>query len=120
MNENKEIRDILKEILKWTKVTSIPSVKKLLLEILPSPEEKIAYQSSDGKTRKEVAKLANVSSFTISNWWKKWTKAGIAEAVSVRGGGRRAIRSFSLEDFGIRVPELQKEGSKEEKEHEGN
>lgn len=119
MNENKEIRDILREILKWTKVTSIPNVKKLLLEILPSPEEKIAYQSSDGKTRKEVAKLANVSGFAISSWWKKWTKTGIADTVSVRGGGRRAIRSFSLEDFGIKIPELQKEKrSEEEKEHE--
>lgn len=106
--------ELLEELVKWTKVTSIPSVKKLLLEILPSPKEKIAYQSSDGKTRKEVAKLADVSGFAISSWWKKWIRAGIAEAVSARGGGRRAIRSFSLDDFGITVPELKKDDKPED------
>jgi len=95
---------LLEELVKWTKVTSIPHVKKLLLEILASPKDKIAYQSSDGKTRKEVAKQANVSVFTISKFWEKWTKAGIAKAISVRGGGQRGIRIFSLEDFGIEVP----------------
>jgi hypothetical protein len=96
--------ELLEELVKWTRVTSIPYVKKLLLEILASPEEKIAYQSSDGKkSSKEVANLANVSYATVTLWWKRWTKAGIAEAVSVRGG-KRARRLFLLDDFGIEVP----------------
>jgi len=112
VNNDREIKDVLREILKWTKVTSIPSVKNLLLDQLPSPEEKIAYHSSDGKTRKEVAKQAKVGDATISRWWKKWTRAGIAEAVPVRGG-ERAVRSFSLDDFGIEIPVREEATEKE-------
>jgi len=103
MSKEDEMIELLEELVKWTKVTSIPHVKKLLLEILETPEEKIAYQFSDGKTSREVAKEANVSVGTISNWWKKWSKAGIAEAISVKGGGKRARRLFSLDDFGVEL-----------------
>jgi FixJ family two-component response regulator len=104
MRLSKEDRmiELLEELVKWTRVTSIPNVKKLLLEILTSPEEKIAYQLSDGKSSKEVAKQADVSYVTITFWWKKWIKAGIAEPVRARGGSR-ARRIFSLDDFGIGV-----------------
>jgi len=102
MSKDDRMIELLEELVKWTKVTSIPSVKKLLLEILTSPEEKIAYQASDGKSSKEVAKQANVSYVTITFWWKKWIKAGIAESVSVQRG-ERAMRIFSLDDFGIEV-----------------
>lgn len=97
------IIEILKEILKWIKVTSVPQVKKLLLELLTSDEEKIAYQYSDGRTSQEVSQLVNVSYITITRWWKNWIKAGIAEPMSVKGG-ERARRLFSLEDFGIEIP----------------
>ena len=40
--------ELLEELVKWTKVTSIPQVKRLLTEKLVKPEEKIAYQISDG------------------------------------------------------------------------
>jgi transposase-like protein len=96
--------EILKGILKWIKVTSIPSVKKLLEDMLPSDEEKIAYHYSDGRGSQEVSKFAGVSFGTITRWWKTWMRAGIAEPVGARGG-ERARRIFSLEDFGIEVPE---------------
>jgi hypothetical protein len=98
------IIDVLQEILKWTKVTSIPQVKKLLLDILPSNNEKIAYHLSDGgRGSQEVAKSAKVSYVTVTKWWKIWARAGIAEMLNVKGG-ERAKRIFSLEDFGIPVP----------------
>ena len=57
---------------------------------------------------------------TVSIWWNKWIKAGIAEPISVKGGGIRAKRVFSLDDFGIEVPtvrvaasETRKNGAKE-------
>lgn len=104
MSKEDSIIKLLEEMVKWTKVTSIPHVKKLLLEILSSPEEKVAYQSSDGeRTSREVADMANVSQFRIAKWWKAWIKAGIAEAVSVQRG-ERAKRIFSLDDFGVEVP----------------
>jgi hypothetical protein len=106
--------ELLEELVKWTRVTSFPKVKELLIGILTSPEEKVAYQSSDGgKTSREVADIANVSQFTISKWWKAWIKAGIAESISVQRG-ERAKRIFSLDDFGIEVP-VTKEAPVEEK-----
>lgn len=100
------IIELLEEMLKWTKVTSIPHVKTLLSEILPSDKEKVAYHYSDGRGSQEVAKFAKVGFATITKWWKVWARAGIAELVSVKGG-ERAKRIFSLEDFGIVVPQLE-------------
>ena len=48
-NKQDRMIELLEELLKWTKVTSIPHVKKLLLEILPSDEEKKAYHYSNGQ-----------------------------------------------------------------------
>lgn len=108
--------ELLEELLKWTKVTSTPHLKKLLLDILPNDEEKIAYHHSDGRSSQEVAKLAGVSYVTITKWWKIWMRAGIAESLAVKGG-ERARRIFSLEDFGIEVP-IPKETKLEKKEVE--
>jgi hypothetical protein len=107
LNENRDrIVELLEELVKWTKVTSIPNVKKLLLEILPTPEEKLAYQLSDGsETVKQVANGANVAVGTVSGWWKKWIRNGISEPISVMGG-TRARRLFSLDDFSIEIPHV--------------
>ena len=108
--------ELLEEMLTWIKVTSIPQVKELLLDILPSDKEKIAYHFSDGERgSQEVAKLAGVSHGAVANWWKKWARAGVAEMLSVKGG-ERAKRIFSLEDFGIEVqqPRETKPEKKEE------
>lgn len=104
MSKEDQIVELLEELVRWTRVTSFPKVKDLLNGILTCPEEKVAYQSSDGeKTLREVAEMANVGTSTISRWWKAWIKAGIAESISVQRG-ERAKRIFSLDDFGIEVP----------------
>lgn len=100
--------ELLEELVKWTRVTSIPHVKKLLLEILTTPEERIAYQSSNGeRTGRQVADVANVTQPTVTRWWKTWIMAGIAEAISVRRG-ERARRLFSLDDFAIEIHVIQR------------
>jgi hypothetical protein len=104
-DKQNKIIEILIEMLKWIKVTSIPHVKKLLMELLSSDEEKVAYHYSDGRASQEVSQLAGVSYVTITKWWKNWIRAGIAEAISVKGG-ERARRIFSLEEFGIEVPQI--------------
>jgi len=104
-SEKNRTIELLEELVKWTKVTSIPHVKKLLEEILPSPEEKVAYESSDGKPSQEVAKLCNKSYSTVTVWWKNWIRVGIAESIASKGG-QRAKRVFSLYDFGIEIPQL--------------
>jgi len=106
MSSEDRMIELLEELVRWTRVTSIPQVKKLLEEILQSPEEKIAYESSvASRTQSEIAKLANVSQAAISNYGKKWIKNGIAKAISTKGG-QRAVKLFSLEDFGIEVPKI--------------
>lgn len=105
MSKDDETVNLLKELVKWTKVTNIPKVKKILLETLPSPEEKVAYELSDGRSSDKIAKKVGVSSMTITRWWKKWINIGIAESISARGG-QRAEKTFSLEDFDIEIPKV--------------
>jgi hypothetical protein len=110
MREEDRIIELLEELVKWTRVTSIPDVKRLLLEILANKEERVAYQLSDGRGSKEVARHISKSFSTVTTWWRRWIKAGIAEPVSAKGG-QRAKRIFSLDDFGIEV-EVTKEMTK--------
>ena len=123
MSEDRVI-ELLEELVKWTKVTSIPKVKALLEELVKSPEEKIAYSLSNGKrTTREIAVSANAGKDAISKWWRKWTRAGIAEPISAPGGGNRARSVFSLEDFGIESPDihaLPKDKSNVEEENKTN
>jgi transposase len=94
--------ELLREILKWTKVTSIPEVKAVLLATLKTPEQRKAYQASNGRKLAEVAAMANAGVSTVGKWWDSWAKLGIAEMRPAQGGSR-AFRSFSLEDFEIEV-----------------
>jgi len=98
---------LLEELVKWTKFSSMPGVRKTLLDILKDDERKLVYQLSDGKGSVEIAKMSGVGASTIPEWWKTWNKAGITEAIPVKGG-ERAKRIFSLEDFGIDVPKMKK------------
>jgi len=117
MSKEDKMIELLEELVRWTRVTSIPNVKRLLLELLQTPEEKVAYEYSDGKGSQDIARIVGISYSTITLWWKKWLKAGIAEAISAKGG-QRAKRVFSLEDFGIEIPKLTSKG-KEAKPTEG-
>ena len=96
--------ELLEELVKWTRLSSKPGVKTLLLDILKDDERKMVYQLSDGRGSVEIAKLTGVGASTIPEWWKQWNKVGISEAMPVRGG-ERAKRLFSLDDFGIEVPQ---------------
>ena len=112
--------DALKEILAWTKVTSIPLVRKVLEETLKTDKEKLAYHLSTGSTSREIGALVDVDNTTISGWWDKWYGVGIAERAPAQRGDR-GIRLFDLADFGIKLakapaagkgaePEAQKTG----------
>ena len=103
--------ELVQELVKWIRVTSIPQVKKLLVEVLQKDEHKIAYHRSDGEqTREAIGGQVNVSGQAISNWWKKWERNGIVEILSVQGG-TRGRKLFNLKDFDIQVPKLSLEES---------
>jgi hypothetical protein len=118
MSEDKtskeRVIELLEELVKWTKATSIPKVRTILEELVQTPGEKIVYKFSNGKTAlKKLSEISGIDESNISRDWKRWARAGIAEQVPAQGGTRgRSI--FSLEDFGIDVPVLSRsqEGEK--------
>jgi hypothetical protein len=99
-----ETNKILRELLKWTKVTSIPTVKSLLESTLTTPEQKKAYEASNGMNVRDVADIAHVGKSTVGRWWADWVNLGLAELRPAKGGDR-AFRLFSLSEFGLDVSE---------------
>lgn len=94
---------ILKEILKWIKVTSYNDVKQVLNTILETDAKKLIYQLSDGKNgQAEIVKKAKASPNSVSKYWQEWEKVGLGESKTV-GKGIRFIRSFDLVDFGFEI-----------------
>ncbi len=104
MSEDSEQTRLLKEILKWIKISGIREVKSLLETQLSNDSKRLIYQLSDGtKGTQDIAKMVgNVSYSTVFNYWKGWEKVGLGESISVMGGSRFK-RSFDLEDFGIKI-----------------
>lgn len=111
--ENNEKTELLREILKWIKFEGMQRVKGLLADVLQKDIEKIVYQFSDGRSSGDVGKLAGVSHQTVVNYWKRWSTLGIVEAERARGGTRYR-RIFSLENFGIEVPQPKEEKGNEQ------
>jgi hypothetical protein len=111
MNETQQkderMIQLLEELVKWTKVTSLPKVKEMIEVLLKTPEQRIAYSISDGrKTTREVAKISGLGKNVVSKEWRKWTRSGIADAIPVPGGDR-ARSLFPLEDLGIEMPKVE-------------
>lgn len=109
-NESQDrVVELLEELVKWTRVTSIPDVKKLLVETLQKDTDRLAYHSSDEKrTSREVGAIVALGKTAITKRWKSWIRLGIAEPVSA-GRGVRAKSLFSLVDFGIDMSVLEEE-----------
>jgi hypothetical protein len=108
MSEDKASKDrmteLLEELVKWIKATSIPKVRDIVEELVRTPGERIVYKFSDGKTaRKELSEMSGIDEGDISRDWKKWARGGILEQIPSQGGSR-GKSLFSLEDFGIEVP----------------
>lgn len=103
-SSDQQIKNLLEEILKWTRFQGWQNVKQVLNETLKSEREKSVYQLSDGRSTNEIAKITNVSSMTVYNYWQKWSKIGLMEPYEKYKG--RYKRSFSLEDFGIDFPKI--------------
>ncbi len=108
----KDVHDTLKEMLKWTKFAGVKEVKPILETHLPNDSKKLIYYLSDGKKgTQDIAKtVGGLSHQSVSNYWKDWEKVGLGEYISAMGGSRFK-RSFDLEDFGIKVPEVTKQST---------
>ena len=105
MTEKDNQTEILKEILKWIKVTSYNEVKQILNTVLETDAKKLIYQLSDGNNgQTEIVNKAKASSKSISKYWQEWEKVGLGESKTV-GKGIRFTRSFDLRDFGFEINE---------------
>jgi DNA-binding CsgD family transcriptional regulator len=94
---------LLEEILKWVRLEGAQRAKDTLSGLLKTDTEKLVYESSDGRTSREIAQIVGTSHATVSNYWRKWARYGIVKETGTRGGGTRFQKVFSLSDFGIEV-----------------
>ncbi|MHA1828345.1 MAG: hypothetical protein ACTSX6_06825 [Candidatus Heimdallarchaeaceae archaeon] len=113
--QNKTV-ELLEELLKWTKASTRPTIKKIFLENLTTDSEKIIYELSDGESSPKIAKKAGIDPSTVRDYWKKWADAGIMEICP--NYKRRCCKIFTLSELGIEVPETSQEKQKEENKNE--
>lgn len=98
----------LDDIKTWIKISGVEKVQNILSKFLETPEQRIVYHLSDGKTTREINSVCGVSIGTISRYWKMWYSLGIMKSVSVKGGGERHMKIFDLEDYGVEIPQIKK------------
>lgn len=82
MSEDKEIKDLLKELLKWTKFEGMQKVKQVLEANLDSDVKKLIYEMSNGQSSPEIAQSVGIAEHTVRNYWKDWSIIGIVENTS--------------------------------------
>lgn len=109
-SQQKDLIDLLSEILKWTKFIGKQKLKTLLQDVLNEDLEKVIYELSDGQSLREMEKICkangySVSHATIGNYWDRWASLGIVEPSSRFKG--RYERVVSLNEVGIDFPTLE-------------
>ena len=105
MSEDEQVR-LLREILKWIRLSGWREAKTVLMGVLNEPQKLLAYHLSDGtRSTVEISRNADFATGTIANYWQTWQRQGLGESVPVKGGDRFK-RSFDLQELGIDVPSL--------------
>lgn len=117
MDSNEEIKNILKEILKWTKFQGMQKIKQVLETALNTDTKKLVYELSDGISSPKIAKIAGADSSTVRDYWRDWGILGIVEIHPEYK--RRYRRIFSLKEVGIEVPEVKEKTEAQEEKTEG-
>jgi len=116
MNEEKldQILNTLNDISKWTKLQGLEKFSQIVPTILKSDEEKIAFELSNGiRSASEISTQSGIAKSTITSYWRKWAKSGIAEESKKFTGRMKHL--VSLEEAGIDVPAIPKKKSGESK-----
>lgn len=106
----KELIRLLSEILKWTKFIGKGQLKALLLDNLSEDVEKVVYELSDGKSLREIERICEENSYSVSHatigkYWEKWAPVGIVEPSKKFKG--RFERIVSLKEVGIDFPTIE-------------
>jgi len=110
MVEQEILIEKLDELIFWTKLSVLPTIKKVIVDNLRSDVDKLVYELSDGKrSTREIANIISkkgkkISYVTIANMWKKWAILNIVMPTKRKGRYKKII---SLESLGIKVPKIE-------------
>ena len=106
--QNKEMIQLLRELVKWQRFTALSSLKEILIKTLDKKEKIIVYDLTDGKNKRDdIIKDTGCSAGAISGWWIDWYSKGLLE--KVEGRYRKIV---SLEEVGINVPKRENKDNK--------
>lgn len=105
-------QETLEEIRTWAKINGVEKVQSLLNKTLNTPEKRIVYHLSDGKTIREIIAICGGSTATVSTYWNTWNRLGLMKSINVKRG-ERFIKSFDLEHYGIEIPPIIKKEPKQ-------
>jgi len=115
-----KIIELLEEISKWVRFEGVQRATDTFAGLLKTDMERLVYESSDGRTSRDIAQVVGTSHVTVINYWKKWAKHGIVKKKASRGG-TRFVKVFSLTDFGIEIPRItMREGTVEKESGDQN
>lgn len=97
---NEELIGLLREVRALARFMVLQEARKAASALLDTDNKRRVYSASDGtKSVREIAQSTGVNKSSVSNYWREWQGAGIAELVPGTPGTRRAI--FSLDDLGV-------------------
>lgn len=106
----KALLEKLDELIFWTKLSAMSSIRKVIVDNLRSDIDKLVYQLSDGnRSTRGIANAItrggrSITHVTITNMWKKWAILNLVMPTQRKGRYKRII---SLESLGIEIPQLE-------------
>ena len=105
----KKSEELLAQILNWTRILALSSLRVELERELSSEKARLIYHHSDGKSSRQVAKEAGYKDKKpVLRHWENWLELGIVEPYDVKGGGVAFKKIFELVELGFKVPKLKK------------
>jgi len=105
-----EIAELLRELLKWSKLERMPRLRTVLEQNLRNNDEMLAFELSDGtRSSRDVAALLGVDHKKVLRYWEKWNKLGIVEKSGHHQG--RYEHVCALEEVGMEPPQLERQES---------
>lgn len=111
-------QETLDEVVCWLRIEGSEKVKKLLEGILDSTEKILMYHLSDGKSNKAIGEMCGVDPKTVSNNYRSWHRLGLMKSQSLQEGKYKYFKAFNVEDFGIKIPTITKQETKQKPDSE--
>jgi len=94
-SDDADIRDLLIELVAWTRFANLDRLTKALEGILRDPKHLAAYEATDGsRSQTQVAQVSGLSQPSVSALWGRWRR--LALVVETDGRPRHLIRPSDL------------------------